>query len=186
MKIRITKIFLCLVVLSFLVSCASSGSMEKTTPSILDHNYILPVVAEDFEAYKWNETTQSAYKVYLRGLNEQFLILEYEQASDIFYSAIEIYNLDARFYVRLAEALARIGDYSRASSSLFLGNTRLPGLSEYPGIKEYSDELSRLLDNPELARSTASQPKGIVGKSIGILAWAPSKIWTGLKKLWIF
>ncbi len=160
-------------------------SREEKPHSIMEHDHLLPIIAESFEKYEWNEESQRAFNLYLTGVNEYFLILDYEKAVDTFYSAIDIYQDDARFYVRLAEALARLNDYSRARNILEVGETRLEGFLNYPGVNHYYNELSSLISNP--ANTQVSEPpKGFLGKTKAALTWLPRKIWWGAKKLWIF
>ncbi|MCP4725177.1 MAG: tetratricopeptide repeat protein [bacterium] len=185
------QIFVILLIVFTALSCSRvkdlkiDFSREEKTHSIKEHDYLLPVIAESFDEYEWNEESKRGYNLYLTGVNEYFLILDYEKAVDTFYSAIDIYRDDARFYVRLAEALARLDDYSRAKTILDVGETRLEGFMTYPGVNNYYSELNQLIANPQNTQR-AEPPKGFFGKTKAALTWLPRKIWWGAKKLWIF
>jgi len=172
------RFYLTTAILSLLIILGSSCSREtmKTGSygSIFDHNYTLSVVAESYPEYTWNTDAEKAYELYLRLLNESYYKKDYEQCSIFLYDAIDIYPYDARFYVRLAESLARSVDALRSRDILEEGGKKLTGFTDNPGVRSYMQELNSAIATSSLGAEKSE--KGIIGKTLGVFTWPFRKI----------
>lgn len=173
------------VILSVLVfvNCSTFTGANQDSFSIFDRGFTMPILAESFPQYEWNSDSKVAYEIYLKAFNEYYLVYDFEPATIAFEEAMAKYNKDARFYLRMAESLARTNEVDRALRILQLGETNIPGFINYNGIQSYINELTSSANGDG---NVNTKPKGILGKSVYYLLWLPKKILSPLKVLWIF
>ena len=171
-KINIT---LCVLSVILITGCVFPSGKKEAGGSIFDRTYMLSVQAEAFEEYEWNGDSREAYSRYLTILNEDYFSYDYEKCILGLYSVIEMYQYDARFYILLAECLARTGDARRANDALEAGSGNIAAFSRHPGIARYSEELAGAGSRTQ-AGGRQQPPKGFFDKAVGVLTWIPRKI----------
>jgi len=163
------------------VSCSPAVVMKKEQhTSLYDPQVSLNIVAENFPEYEWNENAQKANDVFLKGLNECYYQQKYQAAVSVFYSALDLYQYDARIYVRLAESQARLGDLDGALNTLHTATQRLTGFSSYPGIESYIKELNNAKQLPE-GTPLYVKPRGTTQKVFGALIKYPKMAFQKVK-----
>ncbi|MFC1555700.1 hypothetical protein ACFL67_01310 [candidate division KSB1 bacterium] len=176
------KKYILAISLIYVVFYCCSGSIpgmqtqENDFGSIFDRNYTMPIKAEAFSEYEWNEESRSAFNKYLDILNNRYYQYDHENCITELYQLIEQYPYDARFYIRLSECLARSRDNIRARDILSSGSRFLAGFSNHPGVSHYISELDTSISTQLSRGNTASQPEGLWGKTKNILTWLPRKI----------
>jgi hypothetical protein len=176
MNNRIYHIVLLTIITALVLSCFKAVKVDRRFGSVYDRNYSLPVLAEAYPEFEWNSQSKQSYSLFLEIMNKYYYKLDYDRCNELFYDVLDIYQYDARVYVRLAESIARTGDSQRAMDVLRTGGGRISGFSTHPGVNSYMNELSRR--GEETASLQTEKSDGILSKAKNVLLWLPKKIGT--------